>query len=80
MSNDNTPSNFTNFSLHKATVSEEVLIGLKESLAALRESKATVMEYHQILAELKFSQYSSFRKAGFSEEQSLSLCQGSDII
>lgn len=47
-------------------------------LAAIEQAKRTlplVLEYHALNAQIKWTQYQEFIKAGFTEAQALELCK-----
>ncbi len=59
--------------LFKADKQQEQFIQMKENLRLLKESMDIVLEYHQMLAQLRYSKFESLVKAGFSEAQALTI-------
>lgn len=47
--------------------------GMQAALATLQRNLPVVMEYGRISAQLRWSQYSSYIGAGFTEQQALEL-------
>lgn len=49
------------------------------ALEGLKRNISTIIEYQEILAKLKKAKFDSLVEAGFTEEQAIELCRGSEI-
>ena len=66
--------------LHRATKEQETLIGLADTLKQLKAMRQYILEYQEIAAELKWNKYQRLTDVGFSPEQALTMCLGTDLL
>ena len=56
-------------------MSDQEKVKQAQAIARLRENMAATLEYTAYMAELTRAKYLALVKAGFTEEQALSLCK-----
>ena len=68
--NDKTPPELT---VHKASKEQQALIEMQQNLDLMKKALPSLIEYHGLMAKVRYERYRAYVSAGFNEEQALML-------